>query len=294
MGKDTRLYARFDINMDEHAKIFLLSDAAFRALIESTLYSRRQLTDGFIPEALAVRKWGKDVLEELTSNDPEKPSWRRTKQGGVAGIEIHDFAKHQTTSADIEGKREAGRKGAAKRWASNKDSERMAGAMAGAIGDPMRIDGSTLAKTETETETKTETYIEVSKDTSSSEVETSRPEYEKLLDLLDSLIVANGSKKPSRSKKNVDSVRLMVERDGRSLSDIEGAIRWSQANEFWRGNILSMSKLREKFDQLRLAAQRDRERREGSQLTENQTRAVSLHQQYLQEEGEGFAEITVG
>ena len=108
------------------------------------------------------------------------------------------------------------------------------------------------------------------------------------------MIVANGSKKPSRSKKNVDAVRLMVERDNRSLSDIEGAIRWSQANEFWRGNILSMSKLREKFDQLRLAAQRDREKREGSQLTENQTRAVSLHQQYLQEEGEGFAEITVG
>lgn len=93
---------------------------------------------------------------------------------------------------------------------------------------------------------------------SSSEVAeaTTRPEYETLLDLLDSLIEANGSKKPSRTKKNVDAIRLMVERDCRTLEDIEGAIRWSQADEFWRGNILSMSKLREQFDKLRLAAQR--------------------------------------
>lgn len=88
------------------------------------------------------------------------------------------------------------------------------------------------------------------------ELDTMKPEHVAMLDLLDSLIEANGSKKPTRNKKNIDAVRLMVERDGRTLQDIEGAIRWSQNDEFWRGNILSMSKLREQFDKLRLAAQR--------------------------------------
>jgi hypothetical protein len=37
-------------------------------------------------------------------------------------------------------------------------------------------------------------------------------------------------------------------------------IRWCQADEFWRGNILSMPKLREKYDQLRLKALERREK----------------------------------
>ena len=75
-----------------------------------------------------------------------------------------------------------------------------------------------------------------------------------LLDLLDDLIEANGSKRPTRNKKNWDAARLMLDRDGRTVEQIEYLIRWSQEDEFWRGNILSMAKLRDKFDQLRLKA----------------------------------------
>lgn len=144
-SKDRRLYARLDIGFDEHDKIFPLSDAAFRALVEMTLYSRRQLTDGFLAERMAVKRWTQPVIDELSSNDPERPSLIAVKDGWM----IHDFAEHQTTNADIEAKREAGAKGAAKRWASSSDGAPIAPAM----GDPMRIDGGTLAKTETETDT---------------------------------------------------------------------------------------------------------------------------------------------
>jgi hypothetical protein len=147
MTKDRRLYARFDIGMDEHAKIMLLSDAAFRALFESTLYSRRQLTDGFLDERIVMKKWGADIASELSSNDPERPSWRRV-EGGWA---IHDFAEHQTTNADIELKREAGRKGGlakAKQPASTTEAP---------AKHPLSTTSSTsLAKTETDTDTKTE------------------------------------------------------------------------------------------------------------------------------------------
>lgn len=144
--KDRRLYAKFDIGMDEHAKIMLLSDAAFRALFESTLYSRRQLTDGFLDGRVVARKWGAEVAAELTSNDPERPSWKVVE----GGYEIHDFAEHQTTTADIEAKREAGRKGGlakAKQPASTTEAP---------AKHPLSTTSSnTLAKTETETETET-------------------------------------------------------------------------------------------------------------------------------------------
>jgi hypothetical protein len=48
----------------------------------------------------------------------------------------------------------------------------------------------------------------------------------------------------------------MLDRDERTESEIHGAIEWSQADEFWRSNVLSMPTLREKYDQLRLQAQR--------------------------------------
>jgi hypothetical protein len=74
------------------------------------------------------------------------------------------------------------------------------------------------------------------------------------------LIEANGSKRPSDAQVKGwrKDVRLMVEQDDRTLEQIEAAARWAQGNEFWRANVMSMGKLREKFDQLRLQAQRDR------------------------------------
>ena len=144
--KDRRLYAKFDIGMDEHAKIMFLSDAAFRALFESTLYSRRQLTDGFLDGRIVARKWGAEVVAELTSNDPDKPSWIVVDGGYM----IHDFAEHQTTTADIEKKRESGRKGGlAKAKQPSSETEAPAKHLLSTVLS------ESLAKTETETETET-------------------------------------------------------------------------------------------------------------------------------------------
>jgi hypothetical protein len=45
-------------------------------------------------------------------------------------------------------------------------------------------------------------------------------------------------------------IERLVRRDGRSPADIEAAIRWCQADDFWHSNILSTKKLREKFQTL--------------------------------------------
>ena len=141
MAKDRRLYARFDLNMPEHPKVMLLSDAAFRALIESTMYSRRQLTDGFIDARIAIAKWGDAVANELSSNDPIKPSWLKVD----GGYQLHDFAEHQTTNADIQAKREAGRAGGIAKASKG---------VAPATKVLEQKGSTTLAKTETETELK--------------------------------------------------------------------------------------------------------------------------------------------
>ncbi|MDM5333411.1 hypothetical protein QUF56_09250 [Ureibacillus composti] len=55
---------------------------------------------------------------------------------------------------------------------------------------------------------------------------------------------------PSFKKPNLqswsDHIRLMMERDERTEEQIRYLIEWSQSNSFWKSNILSTKKLREK------------------------------------------------
>lgn len=73
-------------------------------------------------------------------------------------------------------------------------------------------------------------------------------------------IEGNGSKRPTITKGWRDAARLMLDRDNRTEDEVHGAIDWCQNDEFWRGNILSVPKLRSKYDQLRLQAQRQQQR----------------------------------
>lgn len=96
--KDDRLYAKFTLDFPDHPKILCLSTEAKWALVDLTIYSRRHMTDGFIPKAVALAKHGADVCLELATNDAENPSLIESDDG----YQIHDFALHQSTKADIE------------------------------------------------------------------------------------------------------------------------------------------------------------------------------------------------
>lgn len=84
-----------------------------------------------------------------------------------------------------------------------------------------------------------------------------RPDVERICLYLADWVVRNGSKPPPDplSKKWRDAARLLIDKDGRTVDQIIKAIDWCQQDTFWRGNVLSMPQLREKYDQLRLAAQ---------------------------------------
>jgi len=66
---------------------------------------------------------------------------------------------------------------------------------------------------------------------------------------------------PEHLKPNLQNwandIRLMMERDKRNEEQIRYLIDWVQRDDFWSSNILSPSKLRERFDQLVLKVKKD-------------------------------------
>ena len=57
-SSDRRIWARMTVDFADSPKVVVLSDAAFRPLVEMILWCRRGETDGVIPRAYADRRWG--------------------------------------------------------------------------------------------------------------------------------------------------------------------------------------------------------------------------------------------
>jgi hypothetical protein len=100
-----QLWAKIALNLADNPKVIGLSDSAFRAFVEAILYSRQHLTDGFLDARVVAKRWGLDVAAELTSNDPQNPSWVPVD----GGFQLHNFCEYQMTNEDVDKKREAQR-----------------------------------------------------------------------------------------------------------------------------------------------------------------------------------------
>lgn len=245
---DGAYYARLALDYFDHPKIGVLSDAAIVAHLEMIVYSRRYLTDGEIPNRVANRV-GFEVLTELASNDPDNPSIVINDDGSVT---LHGYADAQETKEEVKGRQQVNARN---------------GAKGGRPKNPVAKRTETQSVSETKPICQAEEEEEGEEEIPlTSEVATAppRPEIEALCTLLADLIEQNGSKRPTIGKAWRDATRLMLDRDQRTPEQIAYLIRWSQADEFWRSNIQSMPKLRDKFDQLRLKAQQpDRTQRRG-------------------------------
>ena len=139
--KDRRLFAKFTLEFAGHRKIAILSDAAFRALVEAILYSRDQKTDGLLASRYALARWGADVLAELCDNDDEKPSLIAVEKGWL----IHDFADIQDTREEIDARSER----------NKRNGQR--GGVAKAKRTARQVASESLSENVAETETETET-----------------------------------------------------------------------------------------------------------------------------------------
>jgi hypothetical protein len=78
-----------------------------------------------------------------------------------------------------------------------------------------------------------------------------------LCNLLANLIHENGSRLPKVTNRWIQDMEKIMRLDCRTPQQVEMAIRWCQKSSFWKANILSPSKLRDKYDQLRLQASRE-------------------------------------
>lgn len=63
------------------------------------------------------------------------------------------------------------------------------------------------------------------------------------------LVLLPGHRRPN-FKRWAEDVRLMRERDGRTDSEIRDLFTWANRDPFWRKNVLSPAKLREKWERL--------------------------------------------
>jgi DNA-binding transcriptional ArsR family regulator len=85
-----------------------------------------------------------------------------------------------------------------------------------------------------------------------------RDDVERVCAHLAARLVENGCKKPEIGDKWRDAARLLMDKDGRTETQVIACIDWATSNEFWKPNIQSMPTLREKYDQLRMQADRER------------------------------------
>ena len=122
----------------------------------------------------------------------------------------------------------------------------------GPLDDPPRAVPSALQGPSIRTETTTEiTTVERTSELSESE---------RLANLLADLIALNGSRRPTVTRTWITTIDRMLRLDGRTEDEVEAAMRWAQADDFWASNILSPDKLRKHFDRMRLQAGRSRSR----------------------------------
>jgi hypothetical protein len=73
-----------------------------------------------------------------------------------------------------------------------------------------------------------------------------------LSNLLADLIEANGIKRPTVTHNWYKDMERLHRLDGYSYQQIEAVIRYAQADNFWRSNVLSPMKLRKQFGSLQL------------------------------------------
>jgi hypothetical protein len=91
-----------------------------------------------------------------------------------------------------------------------------------------------------------------------------REDAERICAHLAARIVANGSKRPTITEEWRTAARLLLDKDDRTEEQVHAAIDWCQDSAFWCSKVMSMPKLRAKYDQLRLEAKAERDKLNGS------------------------------
>ena len=232
-SKDQRLFFKLHNGMPEHPKVIALSDEAFRALVTLWCWSHRNQTDGKVAPAVAVRVAGATAVAELLASGMLED---------VDGVYyLHDYLEHQESKAEIEASREA---------------KRRSGAQGGMAAARKRLEQQLLQQEQQQPLQQNGSEVSADKDEDKDEDQSSaRADVRDICSALSEALTHNGVKH-TIGKRWHTAARLILDADGRPFDEVIEVIDYATTDDFWRPNILSMTKLREKYDTLRLQMQR--------------------------------------
>jgi hypothetical protein len=252
-------WAKLDDGLHDHPKVDAMLEAdelrgaAALGLWTAMLsYSSDQLTDGYITRRAVLRVLPEHGLE-LAAVLVTHGLWKAVD----GGWRISGYLDRNPSGDEVRKRRsaEAERKAAAR---ANGRSARTSGGTAGDV----RPDGPPDVRRESSEPSgdpvpSRPVPSQVSADALTSRGEArERGDVVQLCRLLAELVRGNDpkAKVAPDSERWRDAARLLVDRDGRTVDEIERVMRWALADEFWRANVLSMPKLRQQFDVLVLKA----------------------------------------
>jgi hypothetical protein len=241
--------------------------------VVSICYCGGSFTDGHFPIGKVLRladasdAIGQALIDEGLWHvaDHDCPNCPQPKPGTAV---VHDYLRHQRSAAEASDltskRREAGRRGAQKRWSqvrgAEADGNAVASAMANAKQVPWQMDGKAIAEERRGEENKKTSSSSQPPGGGKQDEQPPRDDVERLCNRLADRVEENGSKRPTIGKTWRTACRRMLDIDKRTEAQVAKAIDWCQDDEFWRGNILSMSALRKYYERLRLKAQAEARR----------------------------------
>lgn len=247
---DKRAYFKLDVGYLMNPKVAAVaaqSPTAVLLHVGSIAYAAQHLTDGIVPVALVLRLTGASDADADALVDAGL--WVRIDDHT---IRVHDYTEHQRSSEQVKRAEEAGKRGATARWSATgivePDADRNADRMRIALGTASEVGMPREREREKEITT-------LSSPIADAIVDPPRTDVEAICTRMADRIEANGSKRPTITKAWRDAARLLIDRDGHTEAQVLWLIDWATADTFWKANILSMPKFRDKFDQLRLKAQ---------------------------------------
>ena len=240
-------WLRFENSTAENPKLVPLSDRAFRLWFNACCYCSRNETDGLVPKVIAARLSRTATfrtVEELVAAGRFEPV-------DETHFYVHDYLDYNPSKARVSEMKEATRERIA-RWREKQ---------------PGNANGNALHDRQSSSRGMRDRSVDVPSSLSSATMEEPQnsareadkhPEAARLAQLLADLVRQRDSKakvSPGSDAWVRDMRLLIADRDG-DVAEVERVVRWSQADHFWQGVILSPRKLREKFTQLLLKSQR--------------------------------------
>ena len=259
---------KVDDGLHAHRKVARAGIEAMGLWVVAGSWCADQLTDGFIPDYMA-RRLDPDFEVHAAALVAAK-LWIPGEKDDETGWWFHQWSEEgrQPTAESVNAKRDEARERMAKLRAERAEAaknkaERSQDVRANTLRTSQEVSSTPTRPDPTHTSISNEMEEQPIMSATAAPPadpapEVTREDVERICTHLADRIERNGSKRPPIKQGWRDAARLMLDRDGRTEDDVHAAIDWCQNSEFWRGNILSLPKLREKYDQLRLQASRER------------------------------------